>query len=548
MRFDRRYLDLILRWLWLIVLAGIVAGAASFWTSRKDKVEYTATARLIVGPGYNNPKPTINDLRTSGQLMQMYAELATTRGVMDEVVHALNLDIDPGKLGGHIDVKANTETLILTVQATDKEPTQAVIIANGVADALKRLPQDSMENIDELVRRQVGEVQAMIDSSNTMIKQLDGQLQAATDLDQQKLIRDQLKEERGRLSENHQTLANLAASLQETFTNRVQIIEPAVEASQTESTLRLNVLVAAAAGMLVAALIALAVEYFDRRVKNTEQLAQAAGLPLVAAIERHGPLTGTGRERLVTKAAPDSRASEGYRRLGTKLVLMAEAGAARAILVCSPGADKIDDSAEVAANLAAALAESGHRVALVDANLHAPRLGEIFGAPERGGLSDALAGKAQRPDGVAVAWAPGLTVVSSGPPSSDAFRLLSVANIADLLEELKAQADLVVVAGPPLLAFAEGLNLAAATEGVLLIVRGGRTNRDVVTDAVAQVQTVGGTALGVVLTGARKGDSVSPSPQRPNAIPAPSVAPPSRPVEAGANAGANASANISLGG
>ncbi len=537
MRFDRRYFEIFARWLWLIILAGIVAGVASFWVSRQEKVEYTAKARLIVGPGYNNPKPSVNDLRTSGQLMQMYAELATTRPVMDEVVHALGLDIDPAKLDNRIDVKANTETLILTVSATDKDPQQAVVLANGVAEALKRLPEDSMESIDELVRQEVTDVQVMNDRSNAMIRQLDRQLEGTTDLEQQKLLRELIREERNRLSENHQTLATLAASLQETFTNRVQIIEPALTAARGESTLRLNVLIAAAAGMLVAALIALAAEMFDRRVKSTEQLAELVGAPVVAGIERHAALSGDGRDRLIVKAQPDSRPAEGYRRLGAKLVLGAETGAPRAILVCGPKVDKADDSAEVAANLAAALAEAGQRVVLVDANLHAPRLGELFGAPERGGLADALGGKARRPDGVAVAWAPGLTVVSAGPPSADAWRLLAAAPMTALLGSLKEQADLVILAGPPLLAYAEGLVLASETDGVLLVVRGGRTGRDLVVDAAAQIRAVAGSLLGVVLTGARKGDTIA-LPRLANTLTVPpGVTSANMPVEAGLHAG-----------
>jgi len=519
MRFDRAYMDLIVRWLWLIVLSGVVAASAAFWVSRQDKLEYAAKARLIVGPGYSNPNPTINDLRTSGQLMQMYAELATTRQLMEEVVHALDIDVDPAKLDNHLDIKANTETLILTIQATDKDPVRAVAMANGVAEALVRLPEGSMAGVDESVNSRVTDVKAIIDRSNAMIKRLDAALDSATDLEQQKLIRDQIKDESNRLTENHQTLATLYDSMRETDTNRIQIIEPATEATPVASTARLNILVAALAGVLLALLIALALEYIDRTVKTAEQLARVVPAPVLVGVEHYTPPPGVGREGVIAKALPESRPAESYRRLSAKLLLADHGAPSRCILICSAKPDAAADSAEVAANLAVTLAEAGRRVVLVDADLHRTRIGERFGLPERGGLTDALGGKAGRPDGSAIAWAAGLTVITAGPATPDAFKLLTGPAFGAFLDDLKDQADLVLVVGAPLLAFADGLMLASRADGVLLVARGGQTKLDTLADAASQVQAAGGRLVGVVLSGASKGETLAlpPLPLAPRA-------------------------------
>lgn len=506
MNLDRSYFEFIWRWLWLIILATAIAAGVSYWLSSQHATEYEAKARLLVGPGLNSSNPQLNDLRTSAQLMQTYAEMAKTRPVLEEVVDRLRLDIDPGRVAGRVEAKTNAETLVLTIQVRDQHPDLAVAIANGLADSMVRLPGPAVADVAKAVGEEVSEVEAQIARSTANIQRLEQDRADTVDLDQQKLILDQIDQEQNRLADYHRTLAQLYESLQQTFTNQIQMIEPAIRASKVDSALRLNVIVAALAGMVAAVVIALAFEYFDNGVKSGDQLARIlrGSAPVLGTLDSYPSSADQARDRLVTTAQPSSDAAEAYRMLGTRLVL-APADPPRSILVATPDAAGSDEGGEVAANLAIALAEAGKRVLLVDANLQRPTAGLFFDLPDRQGLSEVLSGRIAQATPTAIAWAPGLSVLSSGAPVPDPFKLLSGPRAATLLEALGAEAEVLILAAAPLLAHAEGLYLATRADATLLVVPSGQSRREAVGEALVRLQALGAHLAGAVLSRVPKG-------------------------------------------
>ena len=81
--------------------------------------------------------------------------------------------------------------------------------------------------------------------------------------------------------------------------------------------------------------------------------------------------------------------------------------------------------------------------------------------------------------------------------AADRFRVL--------LALARDAAAFVIVDAPPVTAVADALAVAAAVDGVLLIVRAGRTRRAAAQRAKEQLLRVGANLLGVVLTDARVG-------------------------------------------
>ena len=128
----------------------------------------------------------------------------------------------------------------------------------------------------------------------------------------------------------------------------------------------------------------------------------------------------------------------------------------------------------VAANLSVAMANAGLRVVVVDADLRLPRLHQLFWLSQGKGLSDALqsgtvAGALKATD------VPGLRVLTSGMPPPEAVKAISSPNMKTLLTELQKEADIVIIDSPPALAVADTAILAAEVDGVLLVLRAGRT-------------------------------------------------------------------------
>ena len=101
---------------------------------------------MIVGPGVDGLSPDLNDLRAGGQLMQSYAELATTRPVLQEVVSQAGLPLEPDKLDNKLRISVDKEAQILTIRVEDNDPTRAATIANTLAAVLLRLSPSGGES------------------------------------------------------------------------------------------------------------------------------------------------------------------------------------------------------------------------------------------------------------------------------------------------------------------------------------------------------------------------------------------------------------------
>lgn len=152
------------------------------------------------------------------------------------------------------------------------------------------------------------------------------------------------------------------------------------------------------------------------------------------------------------------------------------AGGLKTIVITSvmPGEGKTT----TAANLAVVLAQLGKRVLLVDADLHKPRLHEMFEISNRVGLVSVLAENADVPSVVVPALIPGLFIVPSGPSSPNPSGLLSSDSMKAFLDTIRLTFDFIILDTPPVGPVADAIILGYQSDGVVLCVRGGKTSRE----------------------------------------------------------------------
>ncbi len=204
-----------------------------------------------------------------------------------------------------------------------------------------------------------------------------------------------------------------------------------------------------------------------------------------------------------------SAAGEAFRSLRTQLLLAVRDGNLRHLQITSTGPG--EGKTTVAANTAAAVARAGHRVLLVDADLHRPRLHAIFGAPAERGLATLLQmGEAGLRRGAAepfLAATPiaNLKLLPAGGEPSAAAEVLCGNSLRPLMESLAEEFDLIVYDTPPVLSVADPTVLAAQVDGVLLVVRVGQYPRDAIQQAHAELAAVDAKLLGAVLNGVESG-------------------------------------------
>lgn len=202
---------------------------------------------------------------------------------------------------------------------------------------------------------------------------------------------------------------------------------------------------------------------------------------------------------LVTLEQPQSAAAEAYRGLRTNLAFARPGQGLRSLLVTSPGDEA--DRREVLANLAVVEAQSGRRVIAVDADLRRPALHDLFGLAAEPGLATVLAGEAELGAALREGPVPGLRVLPAGPIPPNPAELLGAPAMAEALAAMTADADLVLVGAPPVVAVTDAALLAPRLDGVLLVLAAGRSRRDAAQRARERLDKVGAEVTGLVMTG-----------------------------------------------
>jgi protein-tyrosine kinase len=208
-------------------------------------------------------------------------------------------------------------------------------------------------------------------------------------------------------------------------------------------------------------------------------------------------LRQTKRHAIITETNPFSPISETYRMLRTNLQFRIDEQSLKILSVCSAHAGEGKTTTLV--NLAVTFAEEGKRVLLIDADLRRSTLHQIFHMSNEVGLSTLLRNKCELKLAIRNTHITNLDLIHSGPSYSNPSKLLGSTDMVLLLEQLKQQYDLILIDSPPLLDVAESKILASKSDGVVIIVKSGKTKRDAVLKVKAHLESVNVNILGVVL-------------------------------------------------
>ncbi len=192
-----------------------------------------------------------------------------------------------------------------------------------------------------------------------------------------------------------------------------------------------------------------------------------------------------------------SNFDEAVRSLRNTILLSDFEGRLRSLVITSavPGEGK----STLAAHLGIANGDRGKKTLLVDGDLRRPGLHAKFGLSPREGLSNVLNGELAWQDVVIpIEGKPNLVLLPSGPGSHRAADLIGP-RLSSLLDEFAKEYDLVILDSPPLMGFAECLQMAAAADGVLIVSRAANTKRKAVAAVLSALDRIHANKLGIVL-------------------------------------------------
>lgn len=299
--------------------------------------------------------------------------------------------------------------------------------------------------------------------------------------------------------------AGINASFQNSSIRIADVARPPVE--PVAPNIPLNVGLALVLATLFGCGAAIFADMLDSTVRDSEQARRILGVEVLGTLPkvkgwRARPLLGgenVPRALLPAPAQTQQAHSfqEAIRTLRNTILLGDLDRRIRSLLITSatPGEGK----STIALHLALAHANQGYRTLLVDGDLRRPTLHRRLNLPGLEGLSTLVGGSRTWKTLIqAVPDVPTLSFLAAGAPSPQVADLVGF-SLAELLEQASTEYDLIIVDAPPIGGFAETLQMAALADGVILVTRAGETQRQLVRQAIAMLQRVRATLLGLVL-------------------------------------------------
>ncbi|MBA8792676.1 Mrp family chromosome partitioning ATPase [Friedmanniella endophytica] len=267
-------------------------------------------------------------------------------------------------------------------------------------------------------------------------------------------------------------------------------------------------------GLVVGVVVALVQQARRPTMVGVAETETSTGLPVLATVPED-PVVQSG----TWQPAPASARAEAYRQLRAQVLAQRVGSADEAgLVVAVVSATAAEGRTQVALGLADAVAETGARVVLVDADLDRAALAQLTGAPTEPGLVELLgAARTLEPVGAhAVAHDEGsqppvrdlegspLKLVTAGARTERAGDLLAGEAFGAVLADLRRSYQVIVIDTAPLTT-ADGLSAAGRADFAVAVVAEDRTRRDVALAALRTAGTAGVRVLGVVVNRHRAG-------------------------------------------
>ena len=472
-------------------LAGVVAGL--FYATAVLSPSYTSTATVLVKPITPDVNPQAAD-----QLIVMGTEqqIANSTDVAELAKARLKTTQTASQLQSKLSVSVVGTTQLLTIGCTDSTKAGAQSCARAFADAyLQYRSQRAASSRD-----------ARITSANAALAPINAQIVAAT----QNLANAPVNS--AAAAQAQETLKSLtaeAAPYRLTLGDmaRLNVDDPGVVESPAAAptapagfTPPFLGILGGFLGLFLGLVLVLGRDRVDRRLRGRVDLERYLRAPVLATVPRTRR-NGRTAPTLVTMQHPNSPASEAYRALRTRMLVMAERQGLKTIMVASPTGE--DGRSAIAANLAVSLAQVGKRVVLLSADLRGSKVHQYFGLDNERGLSNVLAGEmppweaVQEPAGLERLW-----VFGSGPVPAQPAELLQSDLMRELLAERRKVADFVIIEAPAALNASDCLALAPLVDGILVVADAKHTDRDEVEQVRIQFEQVGGQVVGAVMSNA----------------------------------------------
>jgi Mrp family chromosome partitioning ATPase/capsular polysaccharide biosynthesis protein len=499
--------------IWVFLLLLIVLPGATAALTLRQHAEYEASADVLVDQrdlasvlsgapsSGGNPQDAERSLATQAAL----AHVPTIAEQTLKAVPAADLTVEQFLKRSSVEPKPNSNILHMSVQSGDAD--LAVKLTRAYAqvyvDSAGRAAQEQIRTAIIRIRERLATIRERRSEAPPALK---------AELDRQ--YSDLVSQE------------SQLEAIRSVPTSNLSVVEQPRKAEQIAPRPLRNVLLAVALALALGTGYALMSNAFNTRLSSTDELQRTLGMPLIARLPR--PLTGRGKSSAGNQLkSPSGQFAEGMASLRGVLAAHPRWATTRVVVVSS--AIQSEGKSSCSLGLGLSLARTGMRVALVDADLRRPSLHRYSGLNREPGLTDVLAGRLPLNEALqSVSTHYGssengtgsprglqdlgsdeggeLALLSAGTPVPTPQDVLALPAVPEVLGQLTASYDLVILDAAPLLGLPDTMALDPVADAMITVAAVNKLHRAEVKELARLLRRTNAVKLGLVTTGTAEGD------------------------------------------
>jgi capsular exopolysaccharide synthesis family protein len=257
-------------------------------------------------------------------------------------------------------------------------------------------------------------------------------------------------------------------------------------------------------GIVLAAAIIFALDFFDNTVKDADLLSKKYDKAIIGEImsfperdKKKAENSGKDAHRLFTDKDVPFYIVESYKAMRTNIAFSLSTSERKVFAVSSsnPGEGK----STTAVNIALALAQNGGKVLLIDADMRMPVQHKIFNITNTKGFSSAIGKMNEVSESITKDVAENLDLMPSGKKPPNPSELLASEQAAKIIEELSKEYDYVVIDTPPVNVVSDAMGISNSVAGMFLVVKYGKTLNEDIEIAMKKTELAHMNMLGFVM-------------------------------------------------
>ena len=360
-----------------------------------------------------------------------------------------------------------------------------------------------LSNMKNILTGAKAKYQALVKLNREIDQEIEKLKKEALELDQLRLLYEQFesqKEEQERLFEQSQKKLNEVRINQLLEVNNIRILDKAIiPQAPVSPNILINAFITLFASFIMGILAVLIAELLDISVRTQNDVEQRARLPFLGSVPKFPKshaYTGRAAYRFILEN-PRSPVAESVRTLRTTLSFQLKDDQSHVLLVTS--AQPLEGKTMTSINLAVTAAQSGQRVALIEADLRRPHIFEALKIKPETGLSAVINKTKSLSDAIVDTEIKNLKLLPCGDIPPNPAELFDTKEFEQLLTELRQKFDLIVIDSPPVTVVTDALIIARYVHGVIVIARAEKTPIPLLIRTRELLEGVNAPIMGVVL-------------------------------------------------